>query len=397
MSTSVTVTWTTDKSSDSYVEYGLSSSYGTVSGKDESSLSHSVTVTGLSPSTTYHFRVKSKDSDGNTGTSNDSTFTTKDKSVITEVTISDISLNSAILSWTTNVISKSNVKIGTKINSYDKEIQEESTDKTLNHVARIKDLAEGTKYYLRIEGTDGDGNNITSDDYPFSTVFLPRISNIEIKGSDDHSLTITWQTNVPSDSVVSFGKELEKLETDKGKSDLATNHEVKLAGLDDNTKYYYKVKSRDKYGNISQSAVKEASTSMDNIAPVISEVKSESVIVGDGNSSRIQMIVSWQTDEPATSMVEYGEGITSNYTNKTNEDSKLAQPHLIIISGLKASTTYHFKVSSSDQVGNRSVSSEYTILTPQRETSTLELILKSWEETFAWVQNLKKIVPLWPL
>ncbi|MCL5411446.1 MAG: fibronectin type III domain-containing protein, partial [Patescibacteria group bacterium] len=115
LSTSVTVTWSTDKVSDSYIEYGLLGSYGTVSGKDDSTLSHSVTITGLIPSTTYHFRVKSKDSDGNTGTSNDSTFTTKDKSVITEVTISDISLNSAILSWTTNVISKSNVKIGTKI------------------------------------------------------------------------------------------------------------------------------------------------------------------------------------------------------------------------------------------------------------------------------------------
>ncbi|MCL5411274.1 MAG: fibronectin type III domain-containing protein [Patescibacteria group bacterium] len=399
LSTSVTVTWNTDKVSDSYVEYGLTASYGTNTGLDESTLSHSVTVTGLTPSTTYHFRVKSKDSDGNTGTSNDSTFTTKDKSVITEVTISDISLNSAILSWTTNVISKSNVKIGTKINSYDKEIQEESTDKTLNHVARIKDLAEGTKYFLRIVGTDGDGNNITSDDYPFSTISKPIITNVKVKGTDDHSVTITWQTNVPSDATISYGKTQDKLDTDKGKSDQVTSHEIKLTNLDDNTKYYYLVKSRDKFGNLGEGEVKEVTTSTDTTPPAISEVKSEASLVGSGETSRIQIIVSWSTDEPATSQVDYDEGIglgNSIYSNHTTQDSTLNQSHIVIISGLKPSTTYHFRVVSKDKIGNQSQSTEYTVLTPPKDVSTLQLILKSWEETFTWVQNLKKVIPLWP-
>src|SRR4029450_10301370 len=38
--------------------------------------SHSVAVSGLSPSTTYHYRVKSKDAAGNLATSGDLTFTT---------------------------------------------------------------------------------------------------------------------------------------------------------------------------------------------------------------------------------------------------------------------------------------------------------------------------------
>ncbi|MCL5411956.1 MAG: DUF2341 domain-containing protein [Patescibacteria group bacterium] len=399
LSTSVTVTWTTDKSSDSYVEFGLTSSYGTNTGLDDSTLAHSVTLTGLTPSTIYHFRVKSKDSDGNTGYSSDSTFTTKDKSVITEVTISDISLTSAILSWTTNVISKSKVIIGTKVNSYSKEIQEESTDKTLNHVARIKDLTEGTKYYLRIVGTDGDANNITSDDYPFSTISKPVITNVKVKGANDHSITITWTTNVESDSTVSYGKTKDKLETDKGKSDLLTNHEVKLTNLDDNTNYYYQVKSRDIFGNLGEGEIREVTTSTDITPPAISEVKSEASLVGSGETARIQIIVSWSTDEPSTSQVEYDEGVGGGnipYSNKTNEDKTLNQSHIIIISGLKPATTYHFRVVSKDKIGNASKSTEYTVLTPPKDVSTLQLILKSWEETFAWVNNLKKVIPLWP-
>ncbi|MCL4387524.1 fibronectin type III domain-containing protein, partial [Patescibacteria group bacterium] len=308
------------------------------------------------------------------------------------------SLNSAILSWTTNVISKSNVKIGTKINSYDKEIQEESTDKTLNHVARIKDLAEGTKYYLRIEGTDGDGNNITSDDYPFSTIAKPIITEVKVKSTDAHSVTIVWNTNVNSDSTVSYGTEENKL-TDKGKSDLTTSHEVKLTNLDDNTKYYYKVKSRDALGNLGEGDIQNVTTSTDTTPPAISEVKSEASLVGSGETSRIQIIVSWNTDEPATSMIDYDEGVgmgSSIYSSHTTEDKTLNQSHVLIISGLKPATTYHFRVVSKDKVGNASKSTEYTVLTPPKDVSTLQLILKSWEETFAWVNNLKKVVPLWP-
>ncbi|MCL5411948.1 MAG: fibronectin type III domain-containing protein, partial [Patescibacteria group bacterium] len=122
-------------------------------------------------------------------------------------------------------------------------------------------------------------------------------------------------------------------------------------------------------------------------------------LVGSGETSRIQIIVSWNTDEPATSMIDYDEGVgmgSSIYSSHTTEDKTLNQSHVLIISGLKPATTYHFRVVSKDKVGNASKSTEYTVLTPPKDVSTLQLILKSWEETFAWVNNLKKVVPLWP-
>jgi Domain of unknown function (DUF2341)/Putative peptidoglycan binding domain/Purple acid Phosphatase, N-terminal domain len=69
------ITWTTDQPSDSQVNYGNNVPY-TVSSTYNASYvtSHSVTLTGLNPSTTYHFQVVS--SDGTLATSTDQTFTT---------------------------------------------------------------------------------------------------------------------------------------------------------------------------------------------------------------------------------------------------------------------------------------------------------------------------------
>src|SRR5437870_2091237 len=73
----VTITWATDEAADSQVEYGLTSAYGQVSVLASALVtSHSVGLSGLSASTLYHYRVKSRDAAGNLATSADVTFTT---------------------------------------------------------------------------------------------------------------------------------------------------------------------------------------------------------------------------------------------------------------------------------------------------------------------------------
>jgi hypothetical protein len=74
--TSATITWTTDQSSDSVVEHGLSPSYGNSVTNSASLYFHTVTVSGLTPNTTYHYRVKSKNASLQQGVSSDYVFTT---------------------------------------------------------------------------------------------------------------------------------------------------------------------------------------------------------------------------------------------------------------------------------------------------------------------------------
>jgi len=73
----VTIGWDTDKSSDSQVEYGQGTSYGNLSNLNSGlNASHRITLSGLTPGTTYHYRVISKDSAGKTTRSGDYSFFT---------------------------------------------------------------------------------------------------------------------------------------------------------------------------------------------------------------------------------------------------------------------------------------------------------------------------------
>ena len=74
--TKATISWKTSEPSISWVLYGTTTDYD----KEEKILSfatsHSVTLKNLSPSTTYHYQIRSKDKAGNIGYFVDKTFTT---------------------------------------------------------------------------------------------------------------------------------------------------------------------------------------------------------------------------------------------------------------------------------------------------------------------------------
>ena len=74
-STSAAVSWTTDVAASSVVNFGLTSSYGSQATGAASTTSHSVTLTGLTCATTYHYAVSSADAAG-TSSSPDASFAT---------------------------------------------------------------------------------------------------------------------------------------------------------------------------------------------------------------------------------------------------------------------------------------------------------------------------------
>jgi chitodextrinase len=76
-SSSARVTWATNEGTTSKVEYGTSLSYGSLSPASTIlAMSHVATLTGLTPGTLYHFRVRAQDAAGNEQTTGDRTFTT---------------------------------------------------------------------------------------------------------------------------------------------------------------------------------------------------------------------------------------------------------------------------------------------------------------------------------
>ena len=64
------ISWTTDELSDSQIDYGLTTAYGSSTALDTSLLTaHARSLSSLSPGMTYHYRVKSRAAAGNSKTS----------------------------------------------------------------------------------------------------------------------------------------------------------------------------------------------------------------------------------------------------------------------------------------------------------------------------------------
>jgi regulation of enolase protein 1 (concanavalin A-like superfamily) len=71
--------------------------------------------------------------------------------------------------------------------------------------------------------------------------------------------------------------------------------------------------------------------------------------------------VSWLTNEAATSQVQYG--TSTAYGQATALDVTYETDHLVTVSGLVESTTYHFRVVSVDEAGNAAASPDATFTT----------------------------------
>jgi len=71
--------------------------------------------------------------------------------------------------------------------------------------------------------------------------------------------------------------------------------------------------------------------------------------------------VTWQTNLPATSQVEYG--TTTAYGLSTSLDSTMVTSHQQSLSALKAGTLYHYRVHSSDASNNPAASGDLTFTT----------------------------------
>jgi lysophospholipase L1-like esterase len=75
-SSSAVITWTTNNTASSKVDYGTTTAYGSNVADAATVTSHSMTLTGLTPNTTYHYAVSGVDGWGQSAASPDATFAT---------------------------------------------------------------------------------------------------------------------------------------------------------------------------------------------------------------------------------------------------------------------------------------------------------------------------------
>jgi len=390
-----TITWVTDRPSTSQVRYGTAqTNLNEQKGQIDSTTSHTVTLSGLSPSTKYYLQAQSLDE--NRDYTNDMAysgtieFTTLGLPTIANVAISNITLTTADVSWETSVATSSQIKYGFSLD-YGQTNESEGSSFVTQHTVKLEDLSHSSLYHLKITGADSDGNIFTSDDYVFETKKMPKISNIgyeQDKSTASPTIKVSWKTNVPTSSAIEYKPKDGSVSMGENASALIIDHSLVLKDLTDSTDYSFVLSGRDEYGNEATSDTQLLTTALDTRAPKISDVQVETSNVGVEQEDKARLIVSWKTDESSTSKVEYDKGISGDsYTQSSKEDSAgQTASHLVIVSGLQDSIPYHLRVCSKDKVQNQACSSDTVVIPGEVKKSILAVILGALKSMFGWIK-----------
>lgn len=389
----VTVTWQTDEVASSVVEFGVHDvTENSVGRADDLTLFHQIQITGLQSSQTYLLRVKSKDASGNTVTSPTQTLETLESPSITEVKISDITLNSAIVQWQTTTPSTTVINYGTASGVYTLNSSDTATF-TTSHLVRLTGLASGSVYYLRILGTDQSGNRLISDEYTFKTVVLPIISNFQANQITSASVNLTWTSSSDIDEFLRYeitnspDKTLIGKHFTTGNDALATQHTFLLDQLESGATYSITAVGKDVFGNQAVSSTLSFTTLPDVDPPLILNVRTDTS-VDLGSKQTVQALVSYGLSEVGTSYIEYGVGASGDYSKKVDTDQEFTLNKFMVIPELEPGQSYHFRIVAKDRTGNIGKSADFLILAPEQRVSWLDLVANQFIANFGFLTKL---------
>lgn len=391
-----TITWTTSRQADSKIAYGTSSGNYVPAEVANSTLSsgHTINLSGLNPGTTYYYKARWTDEDGNTGESEEKTFTTEPAPSVKDVVVLSAGIDTAIIKFT--ALGASQVKLfygrSTAFGGL-KTLATSSSGST--YTIQLDELSDGEKYYYRIDLLDSDGSQYEGTILDFETLPRPKISDVriqQVKNAVKPTILLSWRSNTPISSIATYfpsnapgqAKDEVNITLQNGE------HRLIIRALDPETPYSVIVKGRDKGGNEAVSDVQTFTTATDTRPAVITNLRVEGSMQtsGDSEEQMAQLVVSWNTDEPATTQVEYGEGTGANYSQKTQEDSNLTLNHVAVISGLTPSKVYHFRALSADKAQNVTPSIDTVTITPKATDNALNLVIGNLQQAFGFLGNL---------
>jgi peroxiredoxin len=187
------------------------------------------------------------------------------KPPVTDVLIQSITEKSAVVNWSTDAPTTTQMDIdGKNILSVIT-----PAPQTI-HSLTLRDLSPATAYRVRIlynidninvseHSFAALTNTIVSKRYLITTSnndsSNPEISNVSTGFVTDSSITVTWKTDEPTTGLVDYGKDSNYTDAETQIEPLSIWHTVKINGLQSDTLYYLQLESKDASGKQSSLAI----------------------------------------------------------------------------------------------------------------------------------------------
>ena len=378
------ITWITDELVVSTFQYGTTTSYGSsVTLSTSAAIGGTTALTGLQPNTTYYYCITATDTSGNSSNYCGHSFTTPAAPDTTPPVISgaaeaSLLATEATIVWSTNELATSSLEYGTT-QSYGSQATLPASA-LLAHAATILDLAPGTTYYYCIHATDFVGNMANSCGHSFMTAAAsstpdsptsspqnpldsnpPTISLITLASVATSSATVIWTTNEVANGQIEYGLTQSYGTTTPLDTNLSLTHSTNLIDLQPNTTYHFRIRSSDEIGNVAVSNDETFTTNA--LGQIIVTTPSDTTPLVIGGTpvqptsttvlflsveaqsiSTSTVTITWTTDLPADSQVEYGMSSALGQTSAL--PSLLTMSHSITLTGLQSNANYYYRVVS---------------------------------------------------
>jgi hypothetical protein len=381
--TTATVTWLTNESATSSVSYGPTTAYenGTITDPGRV-VSHSILLTGLTPFTTYHFRVAGTDSSGNPGTGSDSIFTTKSSTTIVSDDFNRAALDSS--RWTfVNPLGDGTVAMANT--GTDSACAVLSIPGGVAH-----DVWTGVKNAVRIMQP---ANNV---DFEIISKYISRVNQryqmqgilVEQNATDFLRFDFNSDGSVTKLFAASFvgGTATTRINITAGTNGVAPQW-MRIRRVGSQWTLFYSlngatwttagtfsfslaVSSIGPFAGNTGTTIPAHSARIDYFfnadAPIIPEDgtpdTTRPAIAGVQKTPGLTSFqVQWTTNEPARGSVQYG--LTASYELGAVTNSSYALSQSLTVPGLQSGTTYHFRITATDTSNNVTSTGDSTITT----------------------------------
>ena len=259
------IKWLTNELSTSSIFYGLGSNTYTMetSKAYDKTAVHVIDLVNLSPQTTYYYKARFQNENGNIGESEEKSFTTPlPVPQITDIILKDITETTATITFNTDFFTTSVLEYINVTTLQKKTMGENGYVRT--HNITFENLTSNQAYSATILARDNEGHESVSSSVSFQTlkdVTPPKIENVkfetsQVSGKEKSRIITSWHTSEVSNSQIQYREgstdPKDSLASTLDK-DMVTNHVETISSLKPQTTYRIVLLSTDGAGNLGQS------------------------------------------------------------------------------------------------------------------------------------------------
>ncbi len=384
---SATVVWDTSVVADAFVVYDTNNGFLNTKEQGTSvkaNSSHSVEVTGLEANTLYYYRVKSTRVNG--GTSVDTTersFTTGDDTpvgeetppvggggiliidktdkvppIITEVSVTTLTISTTEIRWTTDEPATSFVEFGGDTN-YGSTYGDWAS--TTDHSVVLENLLSSQTYHFRVLSSDNQGNVAYSEDRLFATaegeVEEPiEDPDVEEEPEEEDPNIIQNATQIALEFIGRLFPEV-------------SLNNIGADGLDD-------IASLEDLASFVP-------------APILSGEPTIEIRATEAT-------IAWTSDIESNSQIaiapddRYSPEIDEPYLQIVGNSEERTTTHEVTVYGLTPDTIYHYQLRSKASIGPTAISRDFVFRTSIEELTIISFIsqiIDNETAVFKWVTN----------